>query len=133
MKIKRKIKKMLNLYNLAIIACLVLIVVALCVIFKPEKKVETSKASNNKEVVQNEKKDNKKDNKKEIKEDKAREIAKKRFEQLGENDVKESELEVKKITRNDENSYFISSANNTLEVRATDGKIIRINSVVVDE
>ena len=129
MKIKRKIKKMLNLYNLAIIACAVLIVVALCIMLKPDKKEDTSQVSNSTQVVKNEKKDNKK----QIKEDKAREIAKKRFEQLGENDVKESELDVKKITRNGEDSYFISSANNTLEVRATDGKIIRINSVVVNE
>ena len=121
MKIKRKIKKMLNLYNLAIIACAVLIVVALCIMLKPDKKEDTSQVSNSTQVVKNEKKDNKK----QIKEDKAREIAKKRFEQLGENDVKESELDVKKITRNGEDSYFISSANNTLEVRATDGKIIR--------
>lgn len=128
-KIKRKLKKLLNLYNLAIAACVVLIVVALCVMLKPDSKEETSKASNNTKVAQSEKKDNKK----QIKEEKAREIAKKRFEQLGENDVKESELDVKKITRNGEDSYFISSTNNTLEVRATDGKIIRINSVVVDE
>lgn len=128
-KIKRKLKKLLNLYNLAIAACVVLIVVALCVMLKPDSKEETSKASNNTKVAQSEKKDNKK----QIKEEKAREIAKKRLEQLGENDVKEAELDVKKITRNGEDSYFISSTNNTLEVRATDGKIIRINSVVVDE
>lgn len=129
MKISRKLKKVFNLYNLAIIVCVVLIVVSLFIIFKPEKKEETSKSSNNTEMVQNKKKDNKK----EIKEEKAREIAKKRFEQLGEKDINEKELQVKKITRNGENSYYVVSANNTVEVRAKDGKIIRVNSVVVEE
>ena len=69
---------------------------------KPDSKEETSKASNNTKVAQSEKKDNKK----QIKEEKAREIAKKRFEQLGENDVKESELDVKKITRNEKNECY---------------------------
>lgn len=65
--------------------------------------------------------------------EKAVKIAIKKFKQLGEKNVKEEELEVLKIQRKGELFYFISSKENTLEVRISDNKITRVNSVIVEE
>ena len=63
---------------------------------------------------------------------KAINVAKKRFKELGEK-VNEDNLEVLKINRKGEYYYYISSKENTLEVRISDNKITRVNSVIVDE
>ena len=63
---------------------------------------------------------------------KAINVGKKRFKELGEK-VNEDNLEVLKINRKGEYYYYISSKENTLEVRISDNKITRVNSVIVDE
>ena len=63
---------------------------------------------------------------------KAINVAKKRFKELGEK-VNEDNLEVLKINRKGEYYYYISSKENTLEVRISDNKITRVNSVIVDK
>ena len=65
-------------------------------------------------------------------EEKAVETAMKRFKELGETEVKEDDLEVLKILRKGEYYYYISSPNNSLEIRISDGKIVRENSILVE-
>lgn len=125
MKINKKIKKICNLYNLAILGCIILILVSLCIIFKPDKK-ET--ANGGVEVIQSDKKETE-----EITEKDARQLAKKQFKKIGEKNIKEEELNVTKIQRNGEEYYYISSAENTLEIQIKGGKVTRINSVAVKE
>ena len=70
---------------------------------------------------------------KEISEEKAVDKALKRFEKMGEENLSEDNLEVLKILRNGEYYYYISSPDNSLEIRISDGKIVRENSVLVEE
>ena len=63
---------------------------------------------------------------------KALKVARKKFEELGEK-VNEKDLEILKIERKGEFYYYISSKENTVEVRIYDNKITRVNSVVVDK
>lgn len=63
---------------------------------------------------------------------KAINVAIKKFEELGEK-VNKDNLEVLKIERKGEFYYYISSKENTVEVRISDNKITRVNSVVVDK
>ena len=121
MKMNKKLKMMLNLYNLAILACVVIILISGYIIFKPNKSGVSGKV----DVVQSEKK--------EITEDDARTLAKKQFKKLGEKSVKKEDLQVKKIQRSGEEYYYISSANNTMEIQISSGKITRINSATVEE
>lgn len=55
----------------------------------------------------------------------------KKFKDLGEN-AKKNDLEVLKIQRKGELYYYISSKENTVEVRISDNKITRVNSVPVE-
>lgn len=66
-------------------------------------------------------------------EEDARNIAVNKFKELGESDVIKDKLSVKKIKKKDGEYYYISSVNNTLEIRIADGAITRINSVKVKE
>ena len=63
---------------------------------------------------------------------KALKVARKKFEELGEK-VNEKDLEILKIERKGEFYYYISSKENTVEVRISDNKITRVNSIVVDK
>lgn len=63
---------------------------------------------------------------------KALKVARKKFEELGEK-VNEKDLEILKIERKGEFYYYISSKENTVEVRISDNKITRVNSVMVDK
>ena len=63
---------------------------------------------------------------------KAINVAIKKFEELGEK-VNKDNLEVLKIERKGEFYYYISSKENTVEIRISDNKITRVNSVVVDK
>lgn len=56
-----------------------------------------------------------------------------RFDEMGEENLTEENLEVLKILRKGEYYYYISSPNNSLEIRISDGKIVRENSVLVEE
>ena len=60
----------------------------------------------------------------------AAKVAINKFKELGEN-VKKEDLEILKIQRDGEELYYISSKENTAEVRILDSKITRLNSVPV--
>ena len=68
----------------------------------------------------------------EIAKENAINIAIEKFRELGENTTA-TELEVIKIKRKYELYYYISSKENTVEVRIEDNKITRVNSVPVKE
>ena len=70
---------------------------------------------------------------KEITEEKAIKEALNRFDEMGEENLTEDNLEVIKILRKGEYYYYISSPDNSLEIRISDGKVVRENSVLVDE
>lgn len=124
MKINKKIKRIFNLYNIAIFACIIIILISMYIIFKPEKQETPSGI----EVVQSDKGEDK-----EITEQEARKLAKKQFKKLGEKNIKEENLQVKKIQRSGEEYYYISSAENTMEIKIKSGKVTRINSATVEE
>lgn len=63
--------------------------------------------------------------------DDAAKVAIKKFKDLGE-DVNKSDLEILRIQRKGELYYYISSKDNTVEVRIKDNKITRVNSVPVE-
>ena len=135
---KKKLKKVFNLYNLGILACIVMIAVAVIIIAEPDfsgitirKSSETAEVDQNSEkndgvnIVQNE-------TGKEVSEKEARKLAKKQFKELDEN-VDVDDLEVLRITREGEKYYYISSENNTCEVKISTGEITRINSVKIEK
>jgi hypothetical protein len=167
-----KLKKIFNLYNLGVVACITVIIASLVVIISPkinqskeskketitatdentiEKNEETSKENvieekngateekTNENNVETSKENTNEDNKETsaennegISEEEARKIAKKKFKEMKEK-VKEDQLEVLEIKRDNENYYYISSEKNTMEIRKKDGKITRINSVKVSD
>ncbi len=123
----KKLKKIFNLYNLAIFTCIVVIIVSLYIIVNP----------NIDQVIRNIEeevkiKENVSENNEEISEEQARKIAKEKFKEMDEK-VKENQLEVIAIKRDNEDYYYISSEKNTMEIRKKDGKITRINSVKIAE
>lgn len=127
MKINRKLKRVFNLYNIAILVCIIVILISLYIFFVPEKVAteDETKQSKTEEVVQT-----KED--KGISENKARKLAVKQLKKLGE-EVKEDELEVIEIQRSGTRYYYITSKENALEIRIENGKIERINSELVEE
>ena len=70
---------------------------------------------------------------KDITEEKAVTKALNRFTEMGEANLTSNDLEVLKINRKGEYYYYISSPQNSLEIRISDGKIVRENSILVDE
>ncbi len=70
---------------------------------------------------------------KDITEEKAVTKALDRFTEMGEENLITNDLEVLKINRKGEYYYYISSPQNSLEIRISDGKIVRENSVLVEE
>ena len=70
---------------------------------------------------------------KEITEEEATTKALDRFNEMGEENLSKDNLEVLKILRSGEYYYYISSPDNSLEIRISDGKIVRENSVLVEE
>ena len=67
----------------------------------------------------------------EITQQEARKLAVKQFKELDEKWVREKELEVLEFSRANEYYYYISSKENTIEIKKNGGKITRINSVPV--
>lgn len=120
---KNKIVRIFNLYNLAIFACIILMIGSIWIIFKPEKKVTPSGI----ELVNTGVKE-----KEQITEKKAKEVALKQFKKLGEKNVTEEKLKIEKIRRNQEEYYYICSLENTMEIKIDGGKITRINSASVE-
>lgn len=123
-KLKKKIKKIINPRNIVILVCIILILGFLYFMFG---QTGTRTPSGIKVVETNIQKDS------EMTEEKARKSAVKQFKILGEKNVKEDKLSVKKILRNEEEYYYISSAENTIEIQVRGGKITRINSATVEE
>lgn len=128
MKVNRKaakiLKKIFNLYNLAMILCIIVILFSLYIIIKPH--INFSLISNEQTNVQGD------EGKKEISEDKARKIAQKKFKELGEKKVNKDSLKVTLIQRDSELYYYVCSLDNTVEISQKTGKIIRINSANVE-
>ncbi len=76
-----------------------------------------------------------KDDKQEVKEiskeeEIARNVAVTKFSELGES-ISSTELEVQEIQRQGDIYYYISSKENTVEVRKEDNEIVRVNSILV--
>lgn len=122
-KIMKKIKRSFSFYNFAIFACIIIIVISIYIILKPAAVTTPSGIT----VVQTNIKEDEK-----ISKEKAIEAAVKQFKILGEN-VKEEELNVVKIQRNQEEYYYITSVNNSLEIKINGGKVTRINAAPVEE
>lgn len=129
---KEKLKNIVNLYNIAAVICVVVIIVSLCIILKPEDggifaKQKEKLMVDGVEVIQSNKKETE-----EISEKEARKIAVKQFKKLNEN-VKEDSLSVTKIQRKGEEYYYIVSQRNNVEIKIMGGKITRVNSSLVEE
>lgn len=128
---KEKLKEMLNLYNIAVAICVIVIIVSVYIILKPKdgeilaKKEKTM--VDGVEVIETNKKETG-----EISEKEARKIAAKQFKKLNEN-VKEDSLSIMKIQRKGEEYYYIVSSKNNMEIKIMGGKITRINSSLVEE
>lgn len=152
----KKKRRVFTLYNFMIVVCIVVILGSAYYLFDLGDEVSGFIAST-KETVgnfisnigksSNENKGNTKNEKKpsnngngagnssndgEITEDEAKDIAVKRFTTLGEQNVSAESVSVKKIRRSGEEYYYITSAENTLEVKIKGGNITRVNSVIVD-
>ena len=123
--VSKKIKRFLDPYNVAIIICIIIIAVSLYIIFKPNNGENLTPSGI--EVVQSNAKKGE-----EISEQQALEIAVKQFKILNE-EVKEENLNIIKIQRNNEKYYYITSANNSLEIKIDSGKVTRINAAPVEE
>lgn len=129
---KDKIKKIFSLYNIAVAICVIVIIVSLYIILKPENgeiftKQKEKLTVDGVEVIQSNKKETE-----EISEKEARKIAVKQFKKLNEN-VKEDSLSVTKIQRKGEEYYYIVSQRNNVEIKIMGGKITRVNSSLVEE
>lgn len=128
---KEKLKNILNLYNIAVAICVIVIFVSLYIILKPEdgeifaKKEKTM--VDGVEVIETNKKETE-----EISEKEARKIAVKQFKKLNEN-VKEDSLDIMKIQRKGEEYYYIVSPKNNMEIKIMGGRVTRINSSLVEE
>jgi len=124
MKISKKMRRIFNIYNLAVLLCVITIIVTLLIIFKPNNKKITSEGV---EIVQA-----KLGSDEEISENDAKKLAIKQFKKIGESNIDEESLKVLKIQRKGKEFYYISSKENTLEIQILGGNITRINSVVVE-
>lgn len=128
---KEKLKKMLNLYNIAVATCIIVIIVSLYIILKPEDGETFAKREKTMvdgvEVIETNKKETE-----EISEKEARKIAVKQFRKLNEK-VKEDSLDIIKIQRKGEEYYYIVSPKNNMEIKIMGGKVTRVNSSLVEE
>ena len=123
MKKSKKLKKIFSLYNIAIVGCIILIASSLWIIFKPKENVTPYGLKLvNSETKQEE----------DITEEKAKKVAIKQFKDLGEKNLKEENLTIEKIERQQEEYYYICSPENTMEIKIKGGQITRINSASVD-
>lgn len=156
----KKKRRVFTLYNFMVLACILVILGSAYFLFdlKDEvsgfiaftkeavgdfvdniKKSSDEDKAKNKNTAKNEKNSSNNGNVsgndsyvEEITEDEAKNIAVKRFTALGEQDVNAESISIKKIRRSGEEYYYITSAENTLEVKIIGGNITRINSVIVD-
>ena len=137
MKIKKKLKRIFRPYNIIVTLCVCAIAISVYLLLKPEG--ETSIFAQTKETVANEEKSHTTTNEvkvvksagKEVNENEAKKLAVKQFKELKEKGVKEKELEIIEFQRANELYYYISSKENTVEIKKLDGSITKINSVPV--
>ena len=149
---RSKSRSLISTHNLLIILCLILIAVSVHMLFSEEDEEmivgqakEQTQAQNQSQtenqtktttdvkvskedavkVVQNGNTGN------QITEQEARKLAKKQFKELNEKWINEKDLEVLEFSRANEYYYYISSKENTIEIKKNGGKITRINSVPV--
>lgn len=123
-KMKRKLKKVFSLYNIGIALGVILVLISAYLILKPKGEIQT-KADNEVKVIQSS------DKNKEYTEKDVRKIAIKQCKELKEKSIKESELHVVEFKRDGEDYYYISSKENTIEIKKIGGIITKINSVPV--
>ena len=118
---------------IAIVSLILILIVIIVVMFLLDKQYKTFGGSISEvfEINTNNKTNNTLSNEEDKQKQEAIKVAKKKFNELGEN-VEENNLEVLKIQRKGELYYYISSKDNTLEIRIKDNKITRVNSVPVE-
>ena len=114
----------LNLYKVAMVICVVLILISAIVILcissnnKQDGKIEI--ATTNIKEDEN------------ITQENAIKLAISQFKKLGEKNLKEDNITISEVERNGEYYYYVCSPENTLEIKITGGKITRVNSVPVE-
>ena len=123
-ELKRKLKRTITPYNIAITICLIVLITSLCIILKPE----TKKTASGITIVSSKTKENE-----EITEEQAKELAIKQFKKIGEKNLEKDKINIIKIDRNGEEYYYVTSAENTAEIKIKSGQITRINSASVTE
>ncbi len=124
-KIQEIIKKYFTIYNISILGAIIIIIISLIIIFKPDgEKIEQKEIGETK-IIETKTKENE-----QITEEQAKKIAIKQFKELGEKTEKEN-LEIKKIQRKGEEYYYIKSPQNSLEIKILGGEITRVNSELV--
>ncbi|CDE14899.1 unknown [Clostridium sp. CAG:470] len=123
-ELKRKLKRALTPYHIATTICLIVLITSLCIILKPETKKTPSGIT----VVSSKTKENE-----EITEEEAKELAIKQFKKIGEKNLEKDKINIIKIDRNGEEYYYVTSAENTAEIKIKGGQITRINSASVTE
>lgn len=151
---RRKSRRLISTHSLLIILCLLLIAVSVHMLFSEdveqmvvgkakeqnqEKDQEQLQTENQTKPTANNEATKKEDVKvvqngnsaNEISEQEARKLAVKQFKELDEKWIKEKDLEVLEFSRANEYYYYISSKENTIEIKKNGGKITRINSVPV--
>lgn len=123
-ELKRKLKRALTPYHIATTICLIVLIISLCIILKPETKKTPSGIT----VVSSKTKENE-----EITEEEAKELAIKQFKKIGEKNLEKDKINIIKIDRNGKEYYYVTSAENTAEIKIKGGQITRINSASVTE
>ena len=123
-ELKKKLKRALTPYHIATTICLIVLIISLCIILKPETKKTPSGIT----VVSSKTKENE-----EITEEEAKELAIKQFKKIGEKNLEKNKINIIKIDRNGEEYYYVTSAENTAEIKIKGGQITRINSASVTE
>lgn len=128
-ELKRKLKRALTPYHIATTICLIVLITSLCIILKPETKKTPSGIT----VVSSKTKENEEITEEEITEEEAKELAIKQFKKIGEKNLEKNKINIIKIDRNGEEYYYVTSAENTAEIKIKGGQITRINSASVTE
>lgn len=123
-ELKKKLTRALTPYHIATTICLIVLITSLCIILKPETKKTPSGIT----VVSSKTKENE-----EITEEEAKELAIKQFKKIGEKNLEKDKINIIKIDRNGEEYYYVTSAENTAEIKIKGGQITRINSASVTE
>ena len=124
-----KIKQIKQIKNkkriITIVSLILILIVIIVVMFLLDKQYKTFGGSISEvfEINTNNKTNNTLSNEEDKQKQEAIKVAKKKFNELGEN-VEENNLEVLKIQRKGELYYYISSKDNTLEIRIKDNKNI---------